>query len=80
MGAHRRLLDLCTYGKGHITMWARTVEPMTNGLEYYFVEVACCDGIVYGIEAYGEEAIALHNETMELLKKGLGDNLTRDIL
>ena len=38
------------------------------------------DGIVYGIEAYGEEAIALHNETMELLKKGLGDNLTRDIL
>ncbi len=52
---------------------------MDNGMEYYLVEVICSDGIVYGIQAYGEEAIALYNETMEVLKQSPVDNWTRDI-
>jgi hypothetical protein len=36
---------------------------MGNGVEYYFVEVTCNDGIQYGIQAYGDEARALYKET-----------------
>lgn len=45
---------------------------MNNGIEYYFVEVTCKDGIQYGIQAFGEEAIALHNEAMKMIQAKLG--------
>ena len=40
-----------------------------TGMEHYFVEVSCDDGIQYGLQAYGEEAIALYKETMRALGK-----------
>lgn len=44
---------------------------MKNGIEYYFVEVTCKDGIQYGIQAFGEEAVALYNETMKMVQEQL---------
>ena len=44
---------------------------MNNGIEYYFVEVTCNDGIQYGIQAFGEEALALYDETMNLIEENL---------
>ena len=41
---------------------------MNNGIEYYFVEVTCKDGIQYGIQAFGQEAITLHEETMNIIQ------------
>ncbi len=45
---------------------------MNNGIEYYFVEVTCKDGIQYGIQAFGQEAVDLHNETMKMIQENLG--------
>jgi hypothetical protein len=42
---------------------------LDNGMEHYFVEVTCEDGIQYGLQAYGEEAIALYKETMRAVGK-----------
>ena len=35
---------------------------MTNGIEYCFAEVSFSNGIQYGIEAFGDEAVALRKE------------------
>ena len=32
------------------------------------VEVTCKDGIQYGIQVFGEEAIALYNATMKIVQ------------
>ena len=71
MDLQRRLSTLCKEGQGHITKWSRCIEIMNNGIEYYFVEVTCKDGIQYGIQAFGEEAIALYNETMNFIEENL---------
>jgi hypothetical protein len=42
---------------------------LDNGMEHYFVEVTCEDGIQYGLQAYGEETTALYRETMRVLGK-----------
>jgi hypothetical protein len=34
-----------------------------DGQEYYFVQVSCDDGVQYGIQAFGDEAVELYNET-----------------
>jgi hypothetical protein len=39
---------------------------MTDGIEYYAVEVTCKDSTQYGIQAYGQEAIELHKEALRL--------------
>ena len=41
---------------------------MNNGIEYYFVEVTCKGGIQYGIQAFGEEAIALYKNTIKIIQ------------
>jgi len=33
-----------------------------GGQEYYFVQVSCDDGVQYGIQAFGDEAIELYEE------------------
>jgi hypothetical protein len=48
---------------GKITMAPETVTITSNGLEYYSLEL--CDGsdhTQHGLQAYGTEAIELHNE------------------
>jgi hypothetical protein len=71
--SNRQLSILCKDGMGQITKWSRNVQIMNNGIEYYFVEVTCKDGIQYGIQAFGEEAIALHNEAMKMIQAKLGN-------
>jgi hypothetical protein len=63
-----KLFSLCTSGTGRITKYSDTIAKMNNGIEYYYVEVTSKDGIQYGIQAFGEEAIALYNITMKMIK------------
>jgi len=69
MDASKRLLTLCTRENGKITRYSERLRILDNGVEHYFVEVTCEDGIQYGLQAYGEEAIALYKETMKTLRQ-----------
>jgi hypothetical protein len=40
---------------------------MDNGVQHYIVEVTSKDGLQYGLQPFGEEAIALYKETMKTL-------------
>jgi hypothetical protein len=59
MDAPKRLLLLCSKENGKITRYHERLRLLDNGMEHYFVEVTCGDGIQYGLQAYGEGAIAL---------------------
>ena len=63
-----KLFSLCTSGSGRITRYSDTITKMNNGIEYYCVEVTSKDGIQYGIQVFGEEAIALYNVTMKIIQ------------
>jgi hypothetical protein len=63
-----KLFSLCTSGKGRITKYSDTITKMNNGIEYYCVEVSSKEGIQYGIQVFGEEAVALHNITMKIVQ------------
>ena len=63
-----KLISLCTSGTGRITKHLDTITKMNNGIEYYCVEVTSKDGIQYGIQVFGEEAIALYNITMKIIQ------------
>ena len=67
MDASKRLLILCDRENGKITRHPENLRKLDNGVEHYFVEVTCNDGIQYGLQAYGEEAISLYKETMKTL-------------
>ena len=41
------------------------LSVLANGLPYFYVEVTSDNGSQFGIPAYGEEAIELHNEALE---------------
>jgi hypothetical protein len=69
MDASKRLLTLCTMENGKITRYPERLIILDNGVEHYFVEVTCDDGIQYGLQAYGKEAIALYKETMKTLRE-----------
>jgi hypothetical protein len=69
MDAPKRLLVLYSKENGKITRYHERLRLLDNGLEHYFVEVTCEDGTQYGLQAYGEEAIALYRETMRSLGK-----------
>ena len=69
MDASKRLLMICNRENGKITRYPENLRKLDNGVEHYFVEVTCSDGIQYGLQAYGEEAISLYKETMKSLGK-----------
>lgn len=69
MDASKRLLTLCTRENGKITRYPERLRILDNGVEHYFVEVTCEDGIQYGLQAFGEEAIALYKEAMKTLRQ-----------
>jgi hypothetical protein len=50
--------DLLT--TNHVTDISTSLSYLTNGIEYSFVEVTCSDGLQYGLQAYGNEAIELN--------------------
>ena len=37
-----------------------SLSHLDNGVAYSFVEVTCSDGIQYGLQAFGNEALELH--------------------
>ncbi|MCI0562967.1 MAG: hypothetical protein MN733_31200 [Nitrososphaera sp.] len=39
---------------------------LENGIEYCFVEIACGNGIQYGIEAFGEEALEIRRRASKI--------------
>jgi hypothetical protein len=53
--------------KGVITQYSKNIEPMTNGVQSYFVEITSENGVQYGITAYGNEALELYEQTMKIL-------------
>jgi hypothetical protein len=63
-----KLFSLCTSGKGRITKYSDTITKMNNGIEYYCIEVTSKEGIQYGIQVFGEEAVALYNITMSIIQ------------
>ena len=49
--------------RGKITKFSTMIHISLEGLGYYFVEVTGSNGCRYGIQAYGEEAAGLQEET-----------------
>lgn len=52
-----------------ITEVSTSLSHLTNGIEYSFVEITCVDGIQYGLQAYGQEALELNRVAVENLPK-----------
>jgi hypothetical protein len=61
-----RQLRLLRFLGGRITRSSATISELPNGLPYFFVEVTCGDRSQFGIEAYGDEAILLEEETTRM--------------
>ncbi|MDW0170058.1 MAG: hypothetical protein QOK79_11025 [Nitrososphaeraceae archaeon] len=49
MDASKLLLTLCTRENGKITRYPERLRILENGVEHYFVEVTCEDGLQYGL-------------------------------
>ena len=66
--ALRELLTLREEGGkgGRITRLSSKIHITRDALKYYFVEVTDDTGSLYVIEAYGHDAIELHEETMKV--------------
>ena len=50
-----------------ITDITTSLAVLQNGIEYSFVEVTCSDGVQYGLQAYGNEALALNKAAHEII-------------
>jgi hypothetical protein len=59
--------DLLT--TNHVTDISTSLSYLTNGMEYSFVEVTCSDGIQYGLQAYGIEALELNRLAADNIPK-----------
>jgi hypothetical protein len=53
---------------GQITEITASLSCLANGIDYSFVEVTCSDGIQYGLQAYGNEALELNRLAFQTLK------------
>lgn len=53
----------------NITKIATSLSVLQNGIEYSFVEVTCSDGIEYGLQAYGNEALALNKAAHKIIQE-----------
>jgi hypothetical protein len=61
------LQDLLT--SCHITEISASLSHLSNGVEYSFVEITCDDGVQYGLQAYGKEALELNRIAHENISK-----------
>jgi hypothetical protein len=50
-----------------ITDITSSLSHLANGIEYSFVEITCSDGIQYGLQAYGNEALDLNRAAFQEL-------------
>jgi hypothetical protein len=53
----------------HITEISASLSHLSNGVEYSFVEITCDDGVQYGLQAYGKEALELNRVALENTSK-----------
>lgn len=56
-------------GSNDITDISTSLAVLENGIEYTFVEVTCGDGVQYGLQAFGNEALALNRAAHEIIPK-----------
>ena len=61
-----RQLRLLRSRGGRITKTPSGLSVLSNGLPYYYVEVTGDNGSQFGIPAFGDEAIELHNEALRM--------------
>lgn len=61
-----RQLRLLRSRGGRITKTPSGLSVLSNGLPYYYVEVTGDNGSQFGIPAFGDEAIELHNEALRI--------------
>lgn len=54
-------------GSCEITDITSSLSHLANGIEYSFVEITCSDGIQYGLQAYGNEALELNRAAFQEL-------------
>jgi hypothetical protein len=52
-----------------ITEIRSSLSRQSNGVEYSYVEITCDDGIQYGLQVYGKEAIDLNRIALENIPK-----------
>ena len=52
-----------------ITEISTSLSHLINGIEYSFVEITCSDGIQYGLQAYGQEALELNRVALKNISK-----------
>ncbi len=64
-----RLSDGAESKRGKITKFSTMIHTSREGLDYYFVEVTGSSGCRYLIQAYGEEAEGLQEETQSQNKR-----------
>src|SRR5919108_2804436 len=58
-----------SYSSCSITKISQNISHLSNGIEYCLIEITCDDGIPYGIQACGDEAIELHKEALKYCKQ-----------
>jgi hypothetical protein len=46
-----------------------SLSHLANGIQYSFIEVTCSDGVQYGLQAYGNEALELNRLALENVRK-----------
>jgi len=63
---YSRQLRLLHSRGGRITKSPSGISVLSNGLPYFYVEVTADNGSQFGIQAYGEEAVELHNEAFRM--------------
>jgi hypothetical protein len=56
-------------GSYQITEMHSSLSRLFNGVEYSFVEITCDDGMQYGLQAYGKEALELNRIALENIPK-----------
>lgn len=49
----------------HVSEISTSLSQLANGIDYSFVEVTCSDGLQYGLQAYGNEALELNRMALE---------------
>jgi hypothetical protein len=49
-----------------ITKMPSDLSILSNGLPYFYVEVTGDNGSQFGIPAYGDKAVELHNEALRI--------------
>lgn len=56
-----------------------SLSHLANGVEYSYVEVTCSDGMQYGLQVYGNEALELNRaavqELLRISRKNSGTTL-----